>query len=89
LVLGCTHYPLLEGVIREVMGGEVYLVNSAKETAKEVQRVLDAGLARGKLANPAAKNGSYQFYITDNRERFIKVGERFLERKLLAVDLVT
>jgi glutamate racemase len=89
LVLGCTHYPLLEGVIREVMGGEVYLVNSAKETAKEVQRVLDAGLARGKLANPAAKNGSYRFYVTDNRERFIKVGERFLKRKLLAVDLVT
>jgi glutamate racemase len=85
LVLGCTHYPLLEGIIREVMGSGVYLVNSAKETAKEVQRVLDAdGLARF-----ARTDGSYRFYVTDNRERFIKVGERFLERKLLAVDLVT
>jgi glutamate racemase len=85
LVLGCTHYPLLEGVIREVVGDEVYLVNSAKETAKEVQRVL----TEERLAKTAKKNGAYRFYITDNRERFIKVGERFLERPLQTVELVT
>jgi glutamate racemase len=85
LVLGCTHYPLLEGVIREVMGQEVYLVNSAKETAKEVHRVL----TEERLAKTAKKDGSYRFYITDNRERFIKVGERFLERPLQTAKLVT
>ena len=85
LVLGCTHYPLLEGVIREVMGDEVYLVNSAKETAKEVQQVL----TEGRLAKAAKKDGSYRFYITDNRQRFIKVGERFLGRPLRTVELVT
>ena len=81
LVLGCTHYPLLEGVIREITGDGVYLVNSAKETAREVQRVLEeAGLVSHKQ-----KDGSYTFYVTDNAERFIQVGERFLGRKLGSV----
>jgi glutamate racemase len=85
LVLGCTHYPLLEVTIREIMGEEVYLVNSAKETAKEVQMILNA---EG-LAAPGKKNASYQFYVTDNVERFITVGERFLGRTLEAVELVS
>src|SRR5690606_17223349 len=40
LVLGCTHYPLLAGMIDLVMGGGVTLVSSADETAKDVYRVL-------------------------------------------------
>ncbi|OGP56405.1 MAG: glutamate racemase [Deltaproteobacteria bacterium RBG_13_52_11] len=85
LVLGCTHYPLLETVIREVMGDEVCLVNSGKETAKEVQRVLNE---QG-IATPGKRDGSYKFYVTDNAKRFIKVGERFLGRRLGAVNEVT
>ncbi len=42
LVLGCTHYPLLTGVIQWVMGDEVVLVSSAEETAKDVYRTLAA-----------------------------------------------
>ena len=40
LVLGCTHYPLLSGLIQLAMGDAVTLVSSAEETAKEVLRVL-------------------------------------------------
>ncbi|HET6211942.1 MAG TPA: glutamate racemase [Micromonosporaceae bacterium] len=40
LVLGCTHYPLLTGMISLVMGEGVTLVSSADETAKDVYRVL-------------------------------------------------
>ena len=81
LVLGCTHYPLLEGIIREITGDRVCLVNSAKETAKEVKKALgEKGLVTHKQ-----KNGSYTFYVTDNAERFIHVGERFLGRKLGSV----
>jgi glutamate racemase len=78
LVLGCTHYPLLEGIIREITGDGVCLVNSAKETAKEVKKVLEE---KGLIAHKQ-KHGSYHFYVTDNAERFIRVGERFLGRKL-------
>ena len=82
LVLGCTHYPLLEGIIGEVMGDGVFLVNSGKETAKEVKRVLDdEGLMSVK-----EKGGSYTFYVTDNAMRFREVGERFLGRELKKVE---
>ena len=35
LILGCTHYPLLTGIVSYVMGDQVTLVSSAEETAKE------------------------------------------------------
>lgn len=40
LVLGCTHYPLLTGVINYVMGQNVTLVSSSEETARDVYRTL-------------------------------------------------
>jgi len=73
LVLGCTHYPLLEKVIREVVGEGVTLINSAKETAEEVKKVLELlNLKREK------RKGSTTFYVTDNPEKFQYLGELFL-----------
>ncbi len=40
LVLGCTHYPLLKGILSEVMGEGVTLIDSAIETAREIETVL-------------------------------------------------
>ena len=40
LILGCTHYPLLTGVISYVLGDQVSLVSSAEECAKQVFAVL-------------------------------------------------
>lgn len=40
VVLGCTHYPLLSGLIQLAMGEDVTLVSSAEETAKDLLRVL-------------------------------------------------
>jgi glutamate racemase len=42
LILGCTHYPMLSGLIRMVMGEDVLLVSSAEETAKDVYAALRA-----------------------------------------------
>ncbi|MCB0888757.1 MAG: aspartate/glutamate racemase family protein, partial [Nocardioidaceae bacterium] len=50
LILGCTHYPLLTGMISYVMGDGVTLVSSAEECAKDVYRVLlEHGLERTDL----------------------------------------
>ena len=40
LVLGCTHYPLLKPLIREVVGPSVHLIDSAEETAADTRRML-------------------------------------------------
>jgi glutamate racemase len=73
LILGCTHYPLLAGVIGEVMGPEVKLIDSTSATAAAVH----AELARRDLLSSTAA-GSVSFYVTDAPERFVRVGARFL-----------
>jgi len=60
LVLGCTHYPLLTGVISYVMGEEVSLVSSAEETAKDLYRTL----VEKNLLNTSLTKPSYQFVAT-------------------------
>ncbi|MEO5608626.1 MAG: glutamate racemase, partial [Ornithinibacter sp.] len=75
LVLGCTHYPLLTGVISYVMGDEVTLVSSAEETAKDVYRVLaDGGLLRSDDLPPP----SHGFTTTGDPEEFRRLAVRFL-----------
>lgn len=75
LILGCTHYPLLTGVISYVMGDGVTLVSSAEETAKEVFRVL-ADL--GRLRDDALPQPEHEFLTTGNPEEFTRLARRFL-----------
>ena len=73
LVMGCTHYPILEGVVKTVMGHNVTIVNTGRETAKEVKRSLE----QKKIINDAGKGGS-EYFVTDSPESFQEVGSRFL-----------
>jgi len=74
LVLGCTHYPMLTGVLSYVMGPEVTLVSSAEETAKDVFRALVAtGAARRDPRPPY-----HQFMATADMARFRALAQRFL-----------
>jgi len=81
LILGCTHYPLLKNVIRKVMGNKVSLVDSAGEVAKEAKSVLDAG----GLMNKKQGKKKHKFFVSDEPEHFIRLGERFLNRKMKRV----
>lgn len=75
LVLGCTHYPLLTGVISYVMGEKVTLVSSAEETAKDLYRVLvEKHLLR--TENSAAP--TREFLATGAAEQFEILARRFL-----------
>jgi glutamate racemase len=75
LVLGCTHYPLLTGMLSLVVGDSVTLVSSAEETAKDVYRVLvREGLERPEDAPPP----QHRFLATGDPEVFARVGRRFL-----------
>ncbi|MCW2667542.1 MAG: racE [Frankiales bacterium] len=75
LVLGCTHYPLLTGMIQLVVGDGVVLVSSAEETAKDVYRVLArSGLDR----DPEAPPPDHSFRATGDPEAFARLARRFL-----------
>ena len=89
LILGCTHYPLLTGVISYVMGGGVTLVSSAEECAKDVYKMLaDTGLMRAVEAD-GADGGSlgeptYRFVTTGSPAEFETIGRRFLGPEMVA-----
>jgi len=84
LVLGCTHYPLLRGVIGQVMGPDVVLVDSAESVAQEVSRKLHDEPA---LGGPDDRDrGEHHFYVTDAPEPFQIVAERFLGRPIRCLE---
>lgn len=82
LVLGCTHYPLLSGVISRVMGSSVTLVDSAVETAREVRRMVDE---EGLSVSDGA--GDFTVVLSDASPSFKEVGERFLGRDIPRIEM--
>ncbi len=84
LVLGCTHYPLLKRTIKKTMGDGITLVDSAEETAREIERVLEE---RG-LLNPQKGQSSKHYYLTDVSDTFVSVAGRFLGEKIEKIEMV-
>ncbi|WP_061960672.1 glutamate racemase [Demequina flava] len=74
VILGCTHYPMLQGAIGYVMGPDVTLVDSATETAIDVYRALTAhGIERDTARAP-----EHVFSATGETARFEQLAQRFL-----------
>ena len=69
LILGCTHYPLLRSLLRDIVGEGVTLVNPAYETARELKELLK----REHLENPCTGDCEAErckFYVSDLAEKF-------------------
>lgn len=75
IVLGCTHYPLLKPVIREVLGSGVILVDSARQVAHRARDVLSR---HDLLAGKRKRKPGVWFYVSDEPDNFSRVGRRFL-----------
>lgn len=75
LVLGCTHYPLLSGVIQLAVGDNVTLVSSAEESTKDVLRELSH---RDLLAEPGEQAPKRVFESTGDPAVFERLAARFL-----------
>ncbi|MBP7147606.1 MAG: glutamate racemase [Acidobacteria bacterium] len=80
VVLGCTHYPLLAGVIRDVMGPDVALVDSAGAVARAAARLRGAAGAAPATGEAPAK--SLRLCVTDAGGSFAVIADRFLGREL-------
>ncbi len=78
VILGCTHYPILSGVIGDVLGEGVTLVDAGAETARETVRVLTAN---DLLADPT-QEGKCSFYVSDYSEDFTKLAGILLNHSL-------
>jgi glutamate racemase len=83
LVLGCTHYPLLTGVISYVMGEGVTLVSSAEETAKDLYRTL---VERDLLRIQQKELPTHRFLATGDAKAFESLARRFLGPEVTKVE---
>jgi glutamate racemase len=84
LSLGCTHYPLLEKTIQSVMGPDVQLIDSGKETAKEVKSLL----IKNGILNNSGRVQENKFFVSDIPAKFEEIGSRFLGQELNNVERV-
>jgi glutamate racemase len=85
LVLGCTHYPLLKGLIGQMLGPEVALVDSAENMARAVAERLrqdDLGHSNSKRV------GTIQIYASDLSTQFANLAHRFLGREAGTIEKV-
>jgi glutamate racemase len=76
LVLGCTHYPLLQNLLARVAPPGVAIVDSAHSTAQVAARQLSElpPLAEGERRGPTR----VRFFATDSVEKFKRLGPKFL-----------
>lgn len=84
VVLGCTHYPLLAPAIADFLGPQVHIVDSGRETAIDVKRLLESS----RQLAPTGKRGQLRGFISDNPARFRAVGARFLNEEISYAELV-
>ena len=84
LILGCTHYPLLESLINNVMGNKVKVISSGDETAREMSTILHHnGMLNNKPEEPI-----HEFYTTGSPTIFAKIASQWLERPIEVVESI-
>lgn len=77
VILGCTHYPIIKPVIREVLGDRVALIDSARQVALEIKNILTAE----RLLNKGSR-AAHRFFVSDNPEWFSGLARTFLGRPI-------
>jgi glutamate racemase len=78
LIMGCTHYPIIENVIEKEVDNKVKLIDPGISVARELKEYL----TKNKMLNNQKEIGKREYFVTDYTERFIKVAEMFLGNKI-------
>jgi len=73
LILGCTHYGILERKIRNVIGPDITLVSEAKVVPKKLEKYL---LKHKEIEETLSKKPKVHFYSTDRTDRFKILGSK-------------
>jgi glutamate racemase len=89
LVLGCTHYPLLEPLLSRVVGPEVTLVDSADAAAREVaEELVERGLTRHGAEGDGSQTLDHHLFVTDTSSGFARFAHRILGRDDIPLEWV-
>ena len=79
LVLACTHYPLLEEMIKQVMGESVKIINPAVSVAKEIKVFLESN---PEIQSKVERGSSHQFFFSDEPYNFEKISHLCFDRNI-------
>lgn len=82
LVLACTHYPLLEKVVKKIMGPKVKIINPAESVAKAIKKFLDNNQ---EIAKKIKKGGNHQFFFSDEPYNLEKINRLCFNKKIKPV----
>ena len=74
IVLGCTHYPFVEPVIREIVGPNVKIFNGSHGTAMELKRRL---MENG-IKNDSTVHGTIEIYNSNSDDKTLEMCKRLL-----------
>ncbi len=78
LILGCTHYPLVQPVIKRMFGSKINLIDPSREVAE----FLKMFLKNNRLNRESERTGIQKFYVSGDTERFSLNAKRFLNREI-------
>ena len=84
LLLGCTHYPLIEHLFQKKMGKRISIISSSTSTA---EKLIDYLQRHPEVEKKLSQNSSIQFYTTDDIEKFSNLGSRFLGKRIAPKDI--
>lgn len=84
LIMGCTHYPLLEPLIKNVMGEKVSVISSGDETAREISAILQYN---GQLET-CEDEPEHEFYTTGSKRLFSKIASQWMGTPITNVNKI-
>jgi len=78
LLLGCTHFPLLQEQIEKLISSNIRVIDPAEYCAQSVKTLLE----NGNLLNDSTATPHYEFFVSDDPEKFQTLGTRFFGQPL-------
>ncbi len=80
LILGCTHYGLIEKKIKKLVGKKVKIINEGREVAKRLKTYFKN---HPEIENQLTKNSQVRFFVTDLNNRYQQIGKQFLKKQVV------
>jgi glutamate racemase len=81
LILGCTHYGILEKKIKKIVGKDVEIINESKIVGKKLEEYLGR---HPEIEKKLSRKRKRTFYSTDLTDNFQILGSKFFSRKIKA-----
>ncbi len=73
LVLGCTHFPFLTPILREIVGAGVDIIDPSPAVARQIGRVITG------MRNDETHRGVVRYFTSGDRSAFVALAGRLME----------